>query len=117
MWLGPPCMKRKMTRFAWPGKCGGRTASGLTGSCVVAARAESRPSMKFSAKAPKPKLDREKNSRRELTCSRRLQEQSKVASFTRLVHVNELVEIENGQAQLGKRICSRRPQSGKLRRG
>ena len=70
-WLGPPCMKRWMTRRARGEKCGGRGARGFTaGSPGLWLRADSRarsPSRLRSdarARAPNPPPPRSRNSRR-----------------------------------------------------
>jgi hypothetical protein len=61
---GPPCMNRKMTRFAFGLKCGGRTASGFFGSTGVSAAAADTPSRSARASRPKPLADRRNRSRR-----------------------------------------------------
>jgi hypothetical protein len=66
-WLGPPSMNRKMTDFAFAGKCGVLGASGSVGSGergASAPRVSSADSAE-SARAPNPPPARRRKSRRE----------------------------------------------------
>ncbi len=55
IWLGPPCMNRKITCLARAGKCGGRAANGFAADTGGAAGSRpSRPSRSSSAQLPKP---------------------------------------------------------------
>src|SRR5947199_4411626 len=62
---GQPCMKRKITRLAFAGKCGGLTASGLGAPGPTVAACACSPSMAASAMPPNPVLLTRSNSRRE----------------------------------------------------
>src|SRR5688572_1679358 len=66
MWLGPPCMKMKMTRFARGLKCGGLGASGFAGALWAA-----RPAR---ARYPNPQAAVFSASRRVMVCSVQISE-------------------------------------------
>src|SRR5438445_10512431 len=65
MWLGPPSMNSHTTRLARGAKCGGRAASGLTGSSSGSLPFAARPIIAASASAPMPPPARARKSRRE----------------------------------------------------
>src|SRR5688572_3631645 len=115
MWLGPPYMNRKMTLLALAGSLGDLDASGLLlpGVSDVAparGRKPSPASSEVSAAAPKPQPVSQRNSRRvrpqklrgfELDfIGRSVIKQVSTAS----IEVNELRQIQNGQAPLIERL-------------
>src|SRR5262245_57714963 len=73
MWLGPPCMKRKMTCLAWAVKCGGLAVSGLAAeagngaaeACRLVEMSPSRVNKSRSAHEPNPRPAWRRISRRE----------------------------------------------------
>src|SRR5206468_2921689 len=64
MWLGPPCMKRKITLLAGADKGGRFGARGFGLLETVAPEQSCRLSKSPNASAPKPKADLARNSRR-----------------------------------------------------
>src|SRR5438874_2446172 len=85
-WLGPPCMKRKMTFLAVAGKCGVLVAIGL-GADPGAAGEIREPSRYASASWPKPHPARSRNSLRDL-----------------LIDIQKLTHVEPEQAEPLQRV-------------
>src|SRR5260370_210066 len=111
IWLGPPCMNRKITCFARPGKCGFLGANGF--SRVPAGAADSRPSRpskSIKAQAPKPNPAERTISPRAIKggttgfgwCEQ--QAMVLVSAVVASIDMHELVGIEQGEAQLGQRV-------------
>src|SRR5947209_7723436 len=103
-------MKRKITRLARAGNCGGFTASGV----ASAPRAlESSPSRYVSASAPNPPPERRRNSRREAGNS--TWRFIALTRPSRSIDIEKLTPIQQHVAQIGPRRHPRVGRTGTLR--
>src|SRR5438309_1809375 len=112
MWLGPPSMNSHTTRLARGAKCGGRAASGLTGSSSGSLPFADRAISAASAREPKPPPARARKSRRDVGTST---EQGRIGEPEDISKFKELNRSKRREQSRQSNKRKRRKQRGRQR--